>query len=146
MKKDSEQNRRIEILTKKMDLFQELLDITKKQTQWIENKDWDRLNNAINAKQTRIDKIDSLNILFNRITQAENDVKTIEQIEDMNREIELIGKEIVEIEQSNIKKVNQAKKLIKMELKEIQAQKKINTAYSDESLNDQGGQYIDKLK
>lgn len=146
MKKDSEQNRRIEILKKKMDLFQELMDITIKQTHWIENKDWDRLNNAINAKQTRIDKIDSLNILFNRITRAETDEKIIEQIENMNREIEQIGKKIVEIEQGNIKKVVQAKKLIKMEIKEIQAQKKINTAYSDEGLNDRGGQFIDKLK
>jgi len=137
-------SRRGKLLNEKKRLFDELLEITKKQTLWIKKRNWTRLHNAINSKQDRIDKIDDLDELIKKTASFRHSNEE-EQEEEMVRDIEYIAQKIVEIEQSNIEEIRETMKTLKNELKEVQLKKRVSNTYKDQK-NNNNGSYVDKYK
>lgn len=143
-----EAERIFELLADKKSLFNELLTLSHKQTQWIQEENWTRLHNAINAKKARIDKIDHLDALYCKLISAETKAEKANEaaIQKWNQEIERIADEIVQIEQENIESIQKTMQSQKKELKEIQFKKKVNHAYSGKPKNQGSGSYLDKFK
>ncbi len=135
-------SRKEKLLGEKKRLLNELLEITKKQTLWIEEKNWTRLHNAIQAKQDRIDKIDDLDRLILKTTESLSNKKEEAMI---NKDIEYTAQKIVEIEQSNINEIRAAMKTLKSELKEVQIKKRVNSTYKRQK-KENSGNYVDKYK
>jgi len=136
------------LFCEKKKLLDELLEMTMKQTRWIEERNWTRLHNAIDAKQDRIDKIDNLDQLIRKNIALENENQRMDGLEEapMNQDIEYIAKKIMEIEEKNIKEIRDTMKILKNELKEIQLKKKVNRTYYKKQQTRNSGNHIDKYK
>ncbi len=136
------------LFMEKKKLLNELLEMTMKQTRWIEERNWTRLHNAINAKQDRIDKIDSLDHLIRKTIALENKNQGIEgqEVELMDKDIKHIAEKIMEIEQNNINEIRNAMKTLKDELKEVQLKKRVNSTYYKKQKARDSGKHIDKYK
>ena len=133
-----------EIIKKKKALFEEILKITELQKQWIQKEEWKRLNNTINSKQNKIEKINSLNHVLGKLL-IDQDIKLYVEnpaLEEMN---EIIYK-IQLIENENADKVQSNMKNIKEELRNIQLKKKVNTAYSNVKSVQKDGYFLDRTK
>lgn len=142
---------RVKILEKKRKLFDELLEMTFKQKQLIEENEWSKLSNTTHSKQLKIDKIDRLDELYEKLRKAspKNEIKSPEEtplIETLFKEINRIAKKMDEIEKNNIKELSLKMEDLGKELNGIRVKRKVNTAYSKIEGIQKDGCFIDKHK
>lgn len=148
----------ITLLDRKIELLDEIFDLTKKQTKVIGDGKIDKLNELIRSKQLRIDKINKIDNEFSKIfkdIKQRNNINKIEEL-DVSREYliqlkELTGKmykiieNICDIEKNNNELIKQNLNMVKSKIKEINIGKKAAINYYGKSVQ-YGGYFIDKKK
>lgn len=136
IKKDLE-----DILLSKLELFEEIHEITLKQMELIENREWKKVLNILNTKQRKIDKIDRIDVLYKK-KKGNLEIDNDHIYKEINNKI----KEIEKIEKENITNMNSIKTIMSKELKSVLVKKKVNTVYSDKIEVQKDGYFIDKFK
>jgi len=152
--------RMTELLARKKALLAEMLELTRDQTDAINEKSLDKLQKLIEEKQKRIDEIDKLDEDFaackDRLKAAAG-VKELSELDASRfpgaRELKQATAEVISIveEISGVEKVNSAKS--KELLEELGAQvrrmnqaKKLNNAYNRQDAGGAPSFFLDKKK
>lgn len=129
----------------KLSLVKEILEITKKQSEFINNNNIKKLQVYIDIKQKKIDEIDNIDSIFiqkyekfrviNKIDSIEAiDVKQYPQLKHLKEiinKILLILKEVQVIENYNNEKIKNEFDSLKLKLKNVKQGKKIVKGYDN---------------
>lgn len=153
-------DRMIELLDRKKQLLSDMLELTKAQTDVIAEGTLDKLKLLIDEKQTKIDEIDkldadfsvyfeSLKLAFGINKLSELDVYAdprAKQLKQITSEVmDLIG-EISSIENINSEKSKKLLEELGSQIKKVNQGKKINNAYSKPPTDTASSFFLDKKK
>lgn len=129
----------------KLSLVKEILEITKKQSESINNNDIKRLQSYIDIKRRKIDEINRIDNIFVDKYERFKEINKIDSIETINvkeyphlkqlketvSKILLILKEVQAIETNNNEKIKNEFNSLKLKLKNIKQGKKIVKGYDN---------------
>ncbi|NLK86248.1 MAG: flagellar protein FlgN [Clostridiaceae bacterium] len=153
-------DRMIELLDRKKQLLSDMLELTKAQTDVIAEGTLDKLKLLIDEKQTKIDEIDkldadfsvyfeSLKLAFGINKLSELDVYAdprAKQLKQITSEVmDLIG-EISSIENINSEKSKKLLEELGSQIKKVNQGKKINNAYSAQPADTPSSFFLDQKK
>jgi len=153
-------NELIDILEKKKQNLINILDYTKLQTIVIDAQDEQKLIEYLENKQKHIDNInlldDSFVVKFNQLKKIlginsldELSSTRVDEFKKLKLELNSIYhliEQIFEIEKENSVKIKKEYADIKSKLKEINGEKKLNSAYIVKTTDLSGGAFFDKKK
>lgn len=158
LKKNSEIEKLLSLLKEKHKLLNEILEITNLQMKIIKEQKYDRLNNLINSKQIRIDKINSIDSRFNKEITDLKEKYNIKEVSELDVEkyylIKLkkltegmynIMTQIYQVEKKNNEMMQENFKLVKAKLREIKKGKRVTSNYYKIPVQIEG-YFIDKKK
>lgn len=149
-----------EITLKKYYLLEEILCMTKAQSETIKEDGIDKLGALIAGKQEKIDRIDKLDdqfdVYFKRLKQelginnlAEVDGKNLtgaKGLQDITGKVLGLIKEIDVVEKSNNQKTVNLLNLFKSEIKALNQAKKVNNAYHPVAATETPSYFINKKR
>lgn len=129
----------------KLSLVKEILEITKKQSECINNSDMKRLQSYTDIKQKKIDEINKIDSIFVEKYEKLKKINKIDSIETINvkeyphlkqlketiNKILLILKEVQAIETNNNEKIKNEFNSLKLKLKNVRQGKKIVKGYDN---------------
>ncbi|WP_069650350.1 flagellar protein FlgN [Caloranaerobacter ferrireducens] len=158
LKKNSEIEKLLSLLKEKHKLLNEILEITNLQTKIIKEQKYDRLNNLINSKQLRIDKINSIDSRFNKAFENIRQEYNIEEIYELDvgnenlikfkkltEDMYNIMTQIHQVEKKNNEIIQKDYELVKAKLKQIKKGKQVTSNYYRIPVQIEG-YFIDKKK
>jgi len=142
----------------KLFLVNQLLTLTKQQSEGLESEETDILNEIIEKKQNIMSRIDILDKEFVGKYDLLKDEFLIDNVENMHgddknnmktlqnkiREIHTMTEEIQQIDSVNVKRLKKNMELVKSELKKVKFGKKISQGYSNNKTTDRVSIFIDK--
>jgi len=148
-----------EISARKLKLIEEILNLTKAQSQLIAAEDLDRLESLVSEKQKLIDEISRLDGEFNEYFQGLKDELNIKNLDELkgisipgvDKLQNIIGrimetiKEICEIEKQNESGIRGLMNAVGDEIRKINQAKKANAAYMPKPIS-APSYFIDKKK
>jgi phage-related protein len=148
-----------EISVKKVKLIEEILNLTKAQSQSIAAEDLNGLENLISNKQKLIDEISKLDEEFSGYFQGLKrglKIKNLDELKDINipgvdklqsiiSSIMKTVKEVCEIEKQNEAGVKKLMNVVGDEIRKINQAKKANAAYMPRPISS-SSYFIDKKK
>lgn len=155
-------NKMYDSCKKKCDLLSQMLELTQNQTEVIKSEDTDELLAIIDAKQKKIDEINTLDEIFNAELQKLKGLLKVESLDEVSREklivdsiflnrlkdvikdIVLLSEKIAEVEKVNNESANAVYKELSEKIKDINKGKKLKSAYTGN--NDTSAVYFDKKK
>lgn len=136
-------NNLVGLVESKYEQLQDIRLLTEQQTTAIENSDMDLLAELIDRKQARIDLIVNLDSQFEAITddiKTIYDIKSLDELEiecdnigllkDMITKVTGILNQIIQIENSNRDKMNEAKRLLEVKMSNAKTGKTAVKQYS----------------
>lgn len=146
-------------IERKLELFNEIYNITLKQQQDIENNDAENIEALVQQKQTVIDEVDKLDLRFlegyktlketlniDKLDKIDTDkYPELKKLKENVQKIMEIAPQIMELESSNKEKLDQIFQRVKNEIKQINLGKKSIKAYEPTPVNNDGI-FIDKKK
>ncbi len=149
-----------EITLKKYYLLEEILCMTKAQSETINEDGINELGVLISGKQEKIDRIDKLDdqfeVYFKRLKQelginnlAEADGKSLpgaKELQDVTGKVLGLLNEINEVEKSNNQKTVNLLNLFKGEIKSLNQAKKVNRAYHPVVATETPSYFINKKR
>ncbi|MTI46787.1 flagellar protein FlgN [Sporosalibacterium faouarense] len=148
----------IQLLEAKLNLLDEILKFTHKQTEVLQSQEIERLDHLIKSKQKRIDKIDRLDKAFNKqfagikkkygveeIAELDIDKSLVSVLKSVTKKIQNIIHAIYDIEQVNKGLINKNYNDVKSRLKNIKKGKKLTSSYYKQSTQTDG-YFIDRKK
>lgn len=151
--------RLVEASSKKLNLLENILRLTREQSEVINEDFIDRLEDLVRLKQADIDEIDKIDEGFNVYYEMFKRQLKIKNLDDY-RGVEIAGikelqknignimstlKQISDMEGKNKEKITQLMDHIGGELKKLKMGKRVNNAYAPKPL-ETGSYYIDKKK
>jgi exonuclease VII large subunit len=135
----------ITLAIQKKNYYQSIFDLTKEQADAIKNDNNTKLEEKINSKQDIIEKVDSqddkFNLIFNKLKEIlnVNDLSKIDgskypllkDLQEEIRNINNIGKNIQELEKSNMNNLKNEMEKVKKEIDSISNSKRVNKVYAN---------------
>lgn len=142
----------------KLFLINQLLTLTKQQSEGLESGETDILNEIIDQKQNIISKIDVLDkeflakydllkseFLIDNIGNINADDKhSMRLLQDKIKEIQMLAEKIQQIDNANIERLKKNMESVKAELKKVKFGKKISKGYGSNNSADAVSIFIDK--
>lgn len=149
-----------EISREKRKKLEDILSITKAQSEEIEKDGIESLQKLLDDKQKKIEEIDKndedFDVYYKRIKQKykigslENlnvsNVKEAKELQEVTGEIKKILEEICELEKQNSEKVKEALSSLSGEIRKINQGKKVSNVYSSDSAKNTASYFIDQKK
>jgi hypothetical protein len=153
-------DRMIELLGRKKELLGDMLELTKAQTDVIAAGTLDKLEQLVHEKQLKIDEIDKLDADFGVYFESLKSAFNINRLSELDvhadpraKQLKHITSEVIELigEISSIEKVNseKSKKLLEelgSQIKKVNQGKKINNAYSKQPADVSSSFFLDQKK
>lgn len=142
----------------KLFLMKQLLTLTQQQSEGLESKATDILNQIIEQKQSIMDRIDILDkefvekydllkseLLIDQIGSLQHDDRDkMRLLQDKIKEIQSLTEKIQQIDRANVERVKQNINSIKSELKKVKFGKKISQSYGNNKVTDGISIFVDK--
>jgi len=142
----------------KLFLVNQLLTLTKQQSEGLESEETDILNEIIEQKQNIISRIDVLDKEFVGKYDLLKNEFLIDNVDNMHvddknnmillqnkiKEIQILTKKIQQIDNINVERLKRNMELVKSELKKVKFGKKISQGYSNNKVTDKVSIFIDK--
>jgi len=152
--------RLLAVFDKKHALLLEMLAITRRQSQSINEDGLESLEKAIGEKQSIIDSIDKLDeefdVYYKRLKQElrvksldelENpDIKGLKELKSLTGRVMELIREINRLEKENSTRAKELLENLAGEVRKLNQAKKVNTAYKPGSAMQPPSYYIDKKK
>lgn len=152
--------RMTELLARKKVLLAEMLELTRDQTDAIDEKSLDRLQKLIEEKQKRIDEIDKLDVEFAACMKRLKAAVGVKELSELDasrfpgaRELKLATAEVLSLveEISGAEKVNSAKSKelldeLGRQVRRLNQAKKLNNAYNRQDVGGAPSFFLDKKK
>jgi len=142
----------------KLFLVNQLLTLSKQQSEGLESEETDILNEIIEQKQNIMSRIDVLDkefvgkydLLKNEflIDNVDNmhvdDKNNMRLLQNKIKEIQILTEKIQQIDNINVERLKRNMELVKSELKKVKFGKKISQGYSNNKVTDKVSIFIDK--
>lgn len=146
----------------KCKLLEQMLKLTKKQTEIIDQQEFEELMKVIEEKQKKINEINVLDEAFNNELQQLKDILKVKSLDEVERDKKIVDsiflgrlkdvindiveltKQIADVEKANSESAGEVYKQLSEKLKDINKGKKLKTAYSNK--NDAPSVYFDEKK
>jgi len=142
----------------KLFLVNQLLTLTKQQSEGLESEETDILNEIIEQKQNIISRIDVLDkefvgkydLLKNEflIDNVDNmhvdDKNNMRLLQNKIKEIQILTEKIQQIDNINVERLKRNMELVRSELKKVKFGKKVSKGYSNNKVTDKVSIFIDK--
>jgi len=142
----------------KLFLVNQLLTLTKQQSEGLESEETDILNEIIEQKQNIMSRIDVLDkefvgkydLLKNEflIDNVDNmhvdDKNNMRLLQNKIKEIQILTEKIQQIDNINVERLKRNMELVRSELKKVKFGKKVSKGYSNNKVTDKVSIFIDK--
>jgi len=142
----------------KLFLVNQLLTLSKQQSEGLESEETDILNEIIEQKQNIMSRIDVLDkefvgkydLLKNEflIDNVDNmhvdDKNNMRLLQNKIKEIQILTEKIQQIDNINVERLKRNMELVRSELKKVKFGKKISQGYSNNKVTDKVSIFIDK--
>jgi len=142
----------------KLFLVNQLLTLSKQQSEGLESEETDILNEIIEQKQNIMSRIDVLDkefvgkydLLKNEflIDNVDNmhvdDKNNMRLLQNKIKEIQILTEKIQQIDNINVERLKRNMELVRSELKKVKFGKKVSKGYSNNKVTDKVSIFIDK--